>query len=70
MTRPTYDELLQLYFDAQSGVIAERSGDIGGETRKLWQKCLSWSDIPDALRDDSGTVELEEFWLKQQQESP
>ena len=54
--KPTYDELLSLYFSAERQVIAERSGDITGDTLRVWRQCQAWADEPQKVIDDSGLV--------------
>lgn len=54
--RPSYDALLSLYFNAERARIAERSGDITGDTLKVWRQCLEWADTPRNVTDESGCV--------------
>lgn len=55
--RPTYDQLLVLYFNAERRCIAERSGNIRADTLKVWRQCREWANVPSSIQDDSGLIE-------------
>lgn len=59
-SKPTYDELVQLHFDAKYRVICENSSDIAADTLALWRECSAWAGQP--LVDTTGCVERYLEW--------
>lgn len=64
--RNGHEQLLRAWYEAKKSLINERSGDISGDTRRLYARAVEYS----ILYDFSFEIELDDWHKEDEQESP